>query len=259
MRYGECNWTQMPDLVDRVVVLPLGSLEQHGRHLPLLTDSLIGDEVIRRAGVELGDTALFLPTIWMGASDHHRRFPGTVSLSNGTYTNMLIDVLESLIGSGFRRILLLNSHGGNDVPGSAAIYEVQMRHRERNDLWLVLAAWFTLAASRIAALDQIEQKYVTHACELETSMVLRLRPHLVRMEVARGAHEPLGSVFYSPYSGRESRVIVRRPFEQTTITGAYGHPELATADKGEALFQVAVGEVVSCIREVAAWPALKPS
>jgi creatinine amidohydrolase/Fe(II)-dependent formamide hydrolase-like protein len=67
------------------------------------------------------------------------------------------------------------------------------------------------------------------------------------------------SLFYSPYSGRNSRVIIRRPFEHISITGAYGHPELATADKGEALFRVAVSEVVACVREVATWQAVGPS
>src|SRR6478672_4945148 len=113
MHFGEFNWTDMKGLKDRVVVLPLGSLEQHGHHLPLLTDSLIGGEVARRAEALLGDTALFLPILWVGASDHHRAFSGTVSISNAVYVDVLIDMLESLIGSGFRRIFLLNAHGGN--------------------------------------------------------------------------------------------------------------------------------------------------
>ena len=258
MLYGEHNWPQIADLADRVVVLPLGSLEQHGHHLPLLTDTINCAEIARRAEAALGDIALFLPALWVGASDHHLRFPGTVSLHNATYTHMLEDILESLIGSGFRRIVLLNGHGGNTRPGGEALYQVQMRHREKRDLWLVLATWYTLAAPQIAAIEALEQKAVTHACEIETSMILHLRPELVRLDAARAAHTPFPSRFYSPDSSRPSRVAVRRPFEHISETGALGHPEHATASKGQALFEVAVEQVVACVREIATWPPLEP-
>jgi creatinine amidohydrolase len=258
MLYGEHNWTQIPDLAGKVVVLPLGSMEQHGHHLPLLTDTMICAEIVRQAQAALGDAAMFLPMLWVGASDHHLRFPGTVSMHNDTYTRMLEDILESLIGSGFRRIVLLNAHGGNSMPGSEALYQVQMRHRQERDLWLVLATWFALAAPQIAAIEALEQKCVTHACELETSMILYLRPELVRLEAARGAHKPFPSQFYSQDSSRTSRVTVRRPFEHISESGALGHPEQATAKKGEALFAVAVEQVVACVREVATWQALEP-
>ena len=259
MMYGEHTWTQIPDLADRVVVLPLGSQEQHGHHLPLLTDTINCAEIASQAEAALGDTALFLPMLWVGASDHHLHFPGTVSVHNATYTNMLEDILESLIGSGFRRIVLLNGHGGNAGPGSEALYQVQMRHREKRDLWLVMATWFALAAPQIAAMETLEQKAVTHACEIETSMILYLRPELVRLDAARGAHKPFPSQFYSQDSSRPSRVTVRRPFEHISETGALGHPEQATASKGKTLFEVAVEQVVACVREIATWPALEPS
>jgi creatinine amidohydrolase len=258
MQYGERTWTAIPDLAGKVVVVPLGSMEQHGHHLPLLTDSMICQEILRRAEAALGDTALFTPLLWIGASDHHRRFPGTISASLDTYKHLLEDILESLIGSGFKRILMLNAHGGNVLPGRAAMYEVQMRHRDERDLWLILGTWFELAGPQIAALDALEQKHVTHSCELETSMMLRLCPTLVDMEAARGAHAPFESAFYVPYSGRGSRVAVTRPFEHTTETGAYGHPEVATPEKGEALYAAVVDQVVACVREIAEWQTLAP-
>jgi creatinine amidohydrolase len=251
MLYGEHNWTQIPNLTDKVAVVPLGSMEQHGHHLPLLTDTMGCIEIARRAEQELGDMALFLPMLWVGASDHHLGFPGTISLHNATYTQVIEDILESLIGSGFRRIVLLNSHGGNAAPGSAALYEVEMRHREEKELWLVMATWFSLAAPQIAGIEALEQKRITHACELETSMILYLRPELVRMEAARGAHTPYPSKFFN-------RVSVQRPFEFKSITGALGHPENGTPEKGETLLQVAVDQVVACIREIAGWPPILP-
>jgi len=258
MQYGNLRWTQIGDLLNRVAVVPLGSMEQHGHHLPLLTDSMIGAEIVRRAESVLDDVAVFLPMLWLGASDHHRRFPGTVSLSTETYARVIGDVLESLIGSGFKRILLLNAHGGNSRPGGTALYEVQLRHRDERDLWLVMGTWFALAAPQIAALDSLSQKHVTHACELETSMMLRLRPELVDLEAARGANITFDSAFYVPDFSRASRVTVARPFEHISASGAYGHPELATDEKGEALFAVAVEEVVACVREIAGWEAFPP-
>jgi creatinine amidohydrolase len=258
MQFGEKRWPEMAGLGQKVVVLPLGSTEQHGRHLPLLTDTVICQEIVRRADAELGDEALFLPLLWVGVSEHHRAFPGTVSVQGETYTNFVADVLESLIGGGFRRILLLNAHGGNSVPGHAALYKAQMRHRDERDLWLVFATWYAMAAPQIAAMPQLEQRKVTHACELETSMVLRLRPELVDLDAAQAANVPFDSAFYSPDSSRRNRVSVSLPLDHVSQSGALGHPEVATAEKGEALFVTAVNELVACVREIAAWQPFDP-
>jgi creatinine amidohydrolase len=225
----------------------------------MLTDSLIGGEIARRAQVELGEAALFLPLIWVGASDHHLGKPGTVSAGNDTYTHLLVDILESLVKHGFRRILLLNSHGGNGGPAGNAIFQVQNKHAELTNLWLVLASWFSIAGSQVAEIEALQQKHVSHACELETSMILYLRPELVKMEAAHGANIPFDSAFWSADSSGSSRVSVARTFAQTSRTGALGHPELATAAKGEELFAVATREVVAFIREFITWKEYPPA
>ena len=258
MQLGERNWCEIEALEQKVVVLPLGSLEQHGRHLPLLTDTFIGTEITRRAEQELGESTLFLPPLWVGASHHHLPFPGTVSLENDTYVRVLVNILESLICGGFRKIFLLNSHGGNIIPGQMAIYQVQLAHRDKPDLWLAFSSWWTIAAEPIRNLEAVEQEMVTHACEQETSMVLRLRPELVRLQDATGANIPFESAFYCPDFGRPSRVAVPRGFEQLSATGAFGHPERATPEKGEALISTAVAEVVAFVREFAEWRAFEP-
>lgn len=259
MQYGDYRWTQIRDVASRVAVLPLGALEQHGHHLPLLTDSMIGAEIVRRAETALGEVAVFLPMLWVGVSDHHRHFPGTISLNAETYTHVVADLLESLVGGGFKRVLVLNSHGGNVLPGKRAVYDVRMRHREEPDLWLVFASWFELAAAQVVAMDVLQQKLASHASELETSMILRLRPELVDMDAARGASIPFASAFYCPDVSSGSRVTVSSPQERLSITGALGHPELGTSEKGEALFSVAAEEAVACVREIATWPTLEPA
>lgn len=258
MLHGERKWTETEDNAHRVVVLPLGSLEQHGHHLPMLTDSMIGGEIARRAELELGNEALFLPTLWVGASDHHKAFSGTVSISNSVYIDILVDIIESLITSGFRKIFLLNAHGGNITPGRMAIYDVQLRHADLPDLFLAFSSWWTIAADQIAAIEALDQKIVTHACELETSMILLLRPELVSLEAARGTSITFESAFYVPDFSSASRVDIPRTFDQVSVTGAFGHPELATAEKGEKLFSTAVKQVVAFVREFQLWCEIEP-
>jgi creatinine amidohydrolase len=258
MQHGERRWPQTNEVLGRVAVAPLGSLEQHGHHLPMLTDTMIITEIAKRAEAELNDEATFLPTLWTGASDHHLGFPGTVSIDNNNYVLILEDLVESLLRAGFKRVFLLNGHGGNITPGRQALYNVQLRHSEEPDLYLAFTSWWAIAAEQVAAIQGLEQKSVTHACEQETSMVLRIRPDLVTMDDARGAHIPFRSEFYCPDFNRPSRVDVPRAFHQLSQTGAFGHPEIATAEKGEALFQAAVTEVVKFVREFREWPVIQP-
>jgi creatinine amidohydrolase len=254
MQLGEQNWRDAGQQTHKVVVIPIGSLEQHGHHLPLLTDSLIGGEIARRAEAELGDDALFLPLLWIGASDHHRAFPGTVSLKNETYVRVLIEMLESLIEAGWRRIFLLNSHGGNIIPGQMATYDVQLRYyREIPDLWLAFTTWFEIAREQAAAIPDMTQDHVIHACEWETAMLLRLRPELVKLDALEGTRFEFDSAFYSPDFRGTSRVSVARTMDQLSPIGAFGYPELGTPEKGEALFHAAAQEVVAFVREFSQW------
>lgn len=254
MQLGERNWRQVGEVTGRVVVVPLGSLEQHGHHLPLLTDSMIGGEIARRAEAELGDEALFLPTLWLGASDHHRSFPGTVSVSTTIYTRVLYELVDSLIGSGFRRIFLLNAHAGNTNPARLALTELQIRYRqEMPDLYLAFVSWFDLARAEVAALPGLSQTQVSHACEWETSAILATRPELVADD-RPSTRRTFESAFWCPDFRKSSRVDIARTLEQSSPNGALGYPERATAEQGEAILTTATREVVAFIREFATWP-----
>jgi creatinine amidohydrolase len=244
-------------MTSKVVVVPLGSMEQHGHHLPLLTDTMICAEFAKRAQAALGDEVLFLPVLWLGASDHHRAFPGTVSIGNQLYTQVITDVLESLVSAGFKRIMFLNAHGGNELPGFNAIYEVQRRHREVRDLWIIFASWMEVANQHIASLSDLVQKRVIHACELETSMILRLTPNLVKMDEAVGTRTEFPSKFYVSDFSASSRVATLRPFDHHSKTGAFGYPEKGTEAKGEALFDLAAKEIIALVNEFKTWPVLE--
>jgi creatinine amidohydrolase len=260
MLLGEKTWKEAAGLTDKIVVVPIGSQEQHGHHLPLLTDSMIGGEIVRRVQSQLDGEAVFLPMLWLGCSPHHLEFAGTVSVSSDTYIRVIEDVIESLIRGGFRRILFFNSHAGNMTPVSVAISNVQLRHASNlPDLWLLSASWFVLAAQAIAKIPGLTQSKISHACEWETSQILDVRPDLVKEErpTARFPFEVNGepSQFFSADYSAAGRVEVARRIDQNSPTGAFGWPELASTEKGEALFEAATNEFVALIREFSAWPS----
>lgn len=253
MQLNEQTWRQAATLTDRTVILPLGACEQHGHHLPLATDALIGAEIARRAELELENEALFLPMLWLGASHHHLAFTGTVSIGAETYVQVLKDILDSLITGGFRRIVLLNAHSGNTTPARMALNEVQIRHRvELPDLWLAFVNWFELVTPPAGW----KQSKIIHACEWETSAIQAIRPDLVGDDRTATRLEPTSKYYFSDYSA-PSRVDVARTIEQSSPSGAFGFPEDATAEKGETLLRAATQEFVGFVREFATYQPLR--
>jgi len=145
MLLAELNWPRVAALSkDTPVIIPVAALEQHGHHMPVFTDSMLLGEVVRRAHERLGDKVLVAPLMWLGNSHHHMDFAGTMSATPRTYLDLLCDMMENMIFHGFKRIVIINGHGGNDVPGKQAVFEVRQRHRQRNDLCLLFATYWLL-------------------------------------------------------------------------------------------------------------------
>lgn len=255
MKYGDLKWTDIDrmDKTNKVVVVPLGSLEQHGRHCPLLTDSLLGEAMAARVETALPETVLLLPVQWLGSSDHHLKFPGTISVPSALYIDMVCHICECILAAGFGRIFLHLSHGGNDVPCQEAINRLGLKHRDRPGFWIASAGWWSLADEVLQT--GMETARSTHACEYETSMVLALRADLVDMAQARGQQPWLESRYYFPdlTTTRRSKVNVSLPMEQMTGTGAMGRPDLATAAKGERLLEAISAKIIDFVREFATW------
>lgn len=243
------------DKADKVVLVPLGSLEQHGPHCPLMVDSLLGGEMAARVEAMLPETVLLAPTLWLGSSDHHLTSPGTISVPSALYIEMVSHVCENLLSAGFRRVFLFLSHGGNDVPCQEVIYRLGLKYRERRNFWIASAGWWALADD-VMRLPEMETERSSHACEYETSMVLALRPELVEMSAARAGSVPLESRFcvLDPTSGRASKVRVSLPMEHMTETGALGRPDLSTPEKGQRLLDTISARVAEFVREFATWP-----
>lgn len=230
---------------DTPVIIPVAAVEQHGSHLPVFTDSLLLGEVIRRAAEVLASKALFAPLLWLGNSDHHLDFPGTLSAAPRHYLDLLNDLGENFLRHGFRRIIFLNGHGGNEVPGRQAIFELRQRHRHRADLLFLFTTYWALGSHRPEDLDgSFAQREMGHACEWETSMILRIAPHLV------GDFRNLNPVAADPSFAPAARGWVT---QDRSKAGHIGQPHAASAEKGETLLRLFTNDVVRFIERVIVW------
>ncbi|HEV8060921.1 MAG TPA: creatininase family protein [Gemmataceae bacterium] len=231
MRFTEMTWPEIRriDRQHSVVVCPIAACEQHGHHLPTFTDTILASAVAE--GVERCDPALILllPTLWLGASHHHLRLGATLSAEATTHVQMLVDLLDPLLEDGFKRILILNGHGGNIDTFHVALRQLQPRFRDRI---LCGASYWEMAAQEFAAIAEGQRKEMGHACEFETSMMLHLRPDLVRMEEIRNDGAALDASLRGLYLADD--------MSQLTTRGCVGYPEQASAEKGQQLLQAAV-------------------
>ncbi len=248
MELAELSWPAVAALPkDTPVVIPIAALEQHGHHLPVFTDSLLLAEVIRRAKASVGDRVLFAPLTWLGNSDHHLDFAGTVSAPPRTYLDLLVGLAENFVQHGFRRIVFVNGHGGNDVPGRQAVFELRQRHRHDARLLFLLGTYWSLGAKPWETLPSLRQREMGHACEWETSMILRLAPNLVG-DFANAVPVEPGNAFAPAARGWITK--------DRSVPGHIGWPHLATSEKGEHLLGLFAADVVALLERVIRWDGL---
>ena len=245
MLLAELTWPVVKSLVpDTPVVIPVAALEQHGRHMPVFTDSMLLGEIVRRTHEKFADRVLVAPVQWLGNSDHHMDFPGTLSARPRVYLDLLNGLIDDFVRHGFRRIVFVNGHGGNDVPGKQAVFEARQRYRERTDLLLLFATYWNLVADPATSHPGLEQTRMGHACEWETSMVLRLRPDLV---VDHKSVEPV------PFGNSFEPASRGWVMPDRSSAGHIGDPRIASAEKGEALFAAFDEGLTQLIDRVFAW------
>jgi creatinine amidohydrolase len=245
MNLADLRWPDVQALDKNTpVVVPIAALEQHGHHLPLFTDSMLLGEIVRWAAVRMESRVLFAPLMWLGNSDHHLDFPGTLSGPPRAYLDLLCGLMDNVLHHGFKRVVLLNGHGGNDVPARQAIFEVRQRNRRRNDLLLLAATYWNLGGRPYEMEPGIFQRQMGHACEWETSMMLRIAPQLVG-EFSRLEPVEPGGVFEPASRGWVT--------QDRSTPGHIGHPHLASAAKGEVLLRVFSDDVTSILQRVVDW------
>ncbi|MDP7252909.1 MAG: creatininase family protein [Planctomycetota bacterium] len=261
MLYGDQRWIDIRD-VDKentIVVCPIASLEQHGHHLPLLTDTYLVTGIAEGVHEQLGDKIALTPTLWLGASDRHLDFPGTVTVTNSVYGEMIKNMLRSFVRAGFRRIFFLNGHGGNLTPGGNAVTEMVNSCPDCDEALVTIASYWLIAKPVMGAEQHgMASQQLSHAAEYETSMMLHFRGDLVHMDQARGHPPVIDTPFFS--SENLGRVGFASRFCRESPTGALGQPEQATAEKGESLVNAIVQEVCAFVEDFASWdflPVLK--
>ncbi len=244
------KWTELRDLAGRIFVAPLGALEQHGRHLPLSTDTVIVSEIARRVEARLPDPVVLLPTQWLGHSPHHAHF-GSVSLNLRPYMEIIGGLCRSLARMGARKIFLLNGHGGNDAGCRAALCELKV---ELPDRQIAFASYWSLAAEAMAKIRSSPAGGMGHACEMETSVMLAIRPELVSMKDATDDGTFRESSRYRVLDMlRPQPYYMVRDFHELSESGTLGMPSLASAEKGAQFLEAATDGVVEFLRDFAGW------
>ncbi|MBX3585994.1 MAG: creatininase family protein [Ramlibacter sp.] len=243
------------DPATTVAVLPVAAIEQHGPHLPLSVDQTLVDGVIAAALPQLPVDlpALFLPTQAVGYSPEHAAFAGTLTLSFETVTRTWIELGGCVARAGLKKLVLFNSHGGQ-----VSLMDVVARElRNRCGLLVYSASWYSLPLG--AEVDGLftaeEHRFGIHAGEIETSMMLALRPQGVRMAQAQDfASSSQGRAARYPVLGNGKSAKLGWAMQDYNPAGAVGNAAAATADKGHQVVQAAGRQLAALLQEVSALP-----
>jgi creatinine amidohydrolase len=246
MNLTEMTWPAVDGLDRKTpVVLPIAAMEQHGRHMPLFTDSLLLGEVVRRVQQQpVASRVLFAPLQWLGNSHHHLDMPGTLSASPRVYLDLLHDLAEAVLAHGFCRIIFLNGHGGNTTPSQQAAFELRQKYRQRRDLLLLAITYWDSIDPR-PSVPGLVQSQMGHACEWETSMMLALRPELVDGDLSQVPDVPFGEGAAPGYRGWTT--------PDRSQPGHIGRPSAASAEKGEGLLGAFAAGVAGFLERTVAW------
>lgn len=225
-----------------ILVLPVASLEQHGPHLPTATDTILATAIAHRGAELAADLpVVVLPPVWTGYSPHHTSFGGTVTLGFQHMFALLHDIASSVLANGFDALLLLNGHGGNGPMVSSVVNTVGPDYPDVEVLGLTY--WLLAEAAFNDELRDTDLGGASHGGEFETSLMLHLRPELVREEAFRAEY------YEQPYAMANQDLMARghlsyyRPWEFYSDSGVGGDPTAATAEKGEELYDV-LGEAL---------------
>jgi creatinine amidohydrolase len=238
-RWDELTREEISQLArEALLVLPVGTTEQHGPHLATGTDASIVAAIAERASAAARrpETILLAPTLAYGASDHHLPFGGTLSLGVATFQAVLHDLLGSAAAAGCRRVFVLNGHGGNKAACAIAVAEAS------RDLDLVAA---TALASDLVDPKEVEGPTTGHAGSFETSLMLALDPGRVRPESARPS--PGGAA-----RSRARGLVVGEPGRWHELNGFTDRPDEASVGRGERALAACVAAAAAAFEEVAA-------
>jgi creatinine amidohydrolase len=235
---------------DAVVILPVASIEQHGPHLPVMTDTRLGHEIAVRAARKAYPKrpTVVAPVVWSGLSEHHMAFGGTLTLKQDTYRAVLRDLIEAITRHGFRDIVISNSHGGNIIATQALLDDIATT----SPATLIFTTYVMEAGAAMGA-PMEDQETLLHAGEGETSMMMAVEPDLVDDSDLAALNVPTSN---GPSFLQAGQASYRwRPLAHATPNGVLGYPEKSTPEKGEQLLEIGAEAIARLITDPQTWAA----
>jgi creatinine amidohydrolase len=230
-----------------IAIVPLGSTEQHGPALPLSTDHFIATEFAHRAAEIIWDEhkVVVTPAITFGFSPHHMEFKGTITLSELTLSSMIADICHSLAQHGFKKIVLLNGHGGNETAISNAMHDMH----GNIDSKVYHVNWYGMGGEKIR---EIVTPPMYHACDLETSVAWHLGQRVLADKRVDEPGKSLVPGFISPdMSATGPRASVSYSFKEISNSGVVGYSTHATKEKGQQIVDIVLENLVEFVRKIA--------
>jgi creatinine amidohydrolase len=246
MIWDQLNYPQLEKLDKNIpVLLTMAATEQHGAHLPLATDRLIGEYFAARLNATMEDAILILPSMPIGCSGHHMGFAGTLSLGHASFASVVKDIIASVLQHGFRKIILFNSHGGNQGIAQVILEQLGQEHPEAD---IVGVTWWAIASEGLKEISEAGPGGTGHACEFETSLMELIAGELVNKTQIQKGENASAFTWADGDMLRSPKASYYRSFRSITPNGIYGDPTRASVEKGERI----AATVVNALREVVA-------
>jgi creatinine amidohydrolase len=251
--YHDKNLNQIREAVKKngIVIIPTGSTEQHGPALPVSVDTVIVDEAARRAAaiVEKEISVLVTPPVWFGISTQHVGFTGTITARAQTYIALIIELCQSVVASGFKKILLLNGHGGN----LDALRVASRMIRDEAEIFCAVARYWDFGAEKIRKMRQSEIGGMAHSGELEASCMMYLSPDLVSAEKLKKNVPKWHSKYVAQDLFDLGTITIPYNVHDVSSSGIVGDPDSASREKGEQFLEAIVEGLARFLTEFAAW------
>lgn len=236
--------------IGKVILIPIGHTEQHSYHLPMATDTLIIDAIAKGTANSIANLCSTLPVMPYGVSTHRSSFCGTLNTGGRVFEDFWLDIIRVLVSRGFDRFYFINGHGGN---GSFLVNIIKYAGEKFRRIFCATASLYLSGPDGSAIIEKYRESKIGgmgHACELETSIILHLRPDLVHMERVRDDTDFITTPSYYMDWMEGGALIANPPWDDDTIHGAYGSGSLGTAEKGKIWLEAAIAEKITHINEI---------
>jgi creatinine amidohydrolase len=235
---------------EKVILMPIGHTEQHAYHLPLSVDTIIIEAIANGTVNANQDIGYTLPVMPYGVSTHREAFAGTMNAGGRAFEDFWLAVVDALVARGFDRFYLMSGHGGNSSFLVNAVKYAGDRHKR---IFCATAWLHTSGPGGVAALEKYRESKIGgmgHACELETSMMLALRPDLVHMDRVRDDTDFVTTPNYYMDWVEGGALVANPPWDDDSAYGAYGAGSLGTQEKGRVWLEAAIAEKLEHVHEI---------